>query len=212
MVAITYPKIANRPSVAGAVLQTPPWLIHSFIHWLSHPFPPNLQDIINPKPLELGSWNFACMFTLYHVLYVTCQVSGVRCHMSGLFSFLFFFFGQSGGACLWRVCYQRGLPRLIFLLIVSSFIIFNVQNTLTLEMDSEMAWNRYFCLKQIVISQDIKWSAILKYSANSMILFPPIWIPKQRLNMKAYEIMIWSCYNLQLLLLVSALSLWVCYT
>ena len=33
------------------------------------------------------------------------------------FSFFFFFFlkkiGQSGGASRWRVCYQRGLPRLV---------------------------------------------------------------------------------------------------
>ena len=28
----------NRPGVAGAILQSPPSFIHSFIHYLSHPF------------------------------------------------------------------------------------------------------------------------------------------------------------------------------
>ena len=41
--------LINRPGVAGAVLQTASSLIKSVMH----PFPPNLQDIINPKPLEL---------------------------------------------------------------------------------------------------------------------------------------------------------------
>ena len=41
--------IFTRPSVAGAVLQTPPSLIQS----ASDPFPPNLQNTITPKPLEL---------------------------------------------------------------------------------------------------------------------------------------------------------------
>ena len=54
------------------------------------------------------------MFTLHHVSHVKrqvsgviCQVSGVRCHVSPIF--VFFFFGQIGGASLWRVCYQRGI-------------------------------------------------------------------------------------------------------
>ena len=51
----------------------------------------------------------------YHMSRVTCHVSHVTCHMSHFFFFLFFFFfffGQSGEAYWWRVCYQRGLPRL----------------------------------------------------------------------------------------------------
>ena len=40
---------------------------------------------------------------LYHVSRVTCHVSHVT----------FFFYGQSGEAYRWRVCYQRGLPRLV---------------------------------------------------------------------------------------------------
>ena len=43
---------------------------------------------------------------------VTCHVSRVTCHMSHFFYF-YFFFGQNGEAYRWRVCYQRGLPRLV---------------------------------------------------------------------------------------------------
>ena len=51
-----------------------------------------------------------------HMSHVTCHMSCVTCHMS-LFSssfFTSFFFGKSGEAYRWRVCYQRGLPRLVF--------------------------------------------------------------------------------------------------
>ena len=41
----------NRPGVAGAVLQT----ASSFIDSVSEPFPPDIHNIINPKPLELDS-------------------------------------------------------------------------------------------------------------------------------------------------------------
>ena len=52
----------------------------------------------------------------FQVSGVICQVSGARCQVSGVIFFYFinFFFGQSGGASRWRVCYQRGLPRLVF--------------------------------------------------------------------------------------------------
>ena len=49
-----------------------------------------------------------------HMSHVTCHLSPVTCHVS-LF-FFFFLFRQSGEAYPWRVCYQRGLPRLVFLL------------------------------------------------------------------------------------------------
>ena len=50
-----------------------------------------------------------------------CHVSRVTCHMSPVtcqkIFFTFFLFkkknGQSGGASRGRVCYQRGLPRLV---------------------------------------------------------------------------------------------------
>ena len=61
-----------------------------------------------------------------HVSRVTCHVSRVMCHVSPVTckKFLLFSYikkerlppekiGQSGGASRWRVCYQRGLPRLV---------------------------------------------------------------------------------------------------
>ena len=53
-----------------------------------------------------------------HMWHVTCHISCVTCHMSlvtcNIFFLLFFFFyfGQHSEASQWRVCYQRGLPRL----------------------------------------------------------------------------------------------------
>ena len=42
-------------------------------------------------------------------------MSHVMCDMSRLTIFIFyFFFGQSGEAYRWRVCYRRGLPRLVY--------------------------------------------------------------------------------------------------
>ena len=94
--------------------------------WLCDPFPPDLQKIITPKPLELGSWYLATMFTTPYVSHVTChvysvmrQTSCVTCHMShvkfhvshvpcNMSIFLFFyFFWQSGEAYRWRFCFQR---------------------------------------------------------------------------------------------------------
>ena len=46
-----------------------------------------------------------------HVSHVMFPVSHVTCHMSHV---IFFFFGQSGEAYRWRVCYQWGLPRQVF--------------------------------------------------------------------------------------------------
>ena len=57
-----------------------------------------------------------------HVSRVTCHLSPVTCHMSKIFFLTFSLLkknyttrniGQSGGASQWRVCYQRGLTRLV---------------------------------------------------------------------------------------------------
>ena len=48
-----------------------------------------------------------------HMSRVPCLVSHVMRHMSHFFSF--FSFRQSGEAYQWRVCYQWGLPCLVFL-------------------------------------------------------------------------------------------------
>ena len=46
-----------------------------------------------------------------HVSPVTCHMSRVTCHVSHA---TFFLLLQSCEAYWWRVCYQRGLPRLVF--------------------------------------------------------------------------------------------------
>ena len=53
------------------------------------------------------------------MLYVMCHMSCVMCHMSGAMCHLSnvtcpIFFLQSGEAYRWRVCYQQGLPHLVF--------------------------------------------------------------------------------------------------
>ena len=50
-----------------------------------------------------------------HVSHVTCHMSHVTCHISHVTCHIFFFW-QSGEAYRWRVCYQRGLPRLVLTL------------------------------------------------------------------------------------------------
>ena len=63
-----------------------------------------------------------------HVSPVTCHLSPVMCHMShvpcqnNFFVYIFFFFfsqskkiGKSGGAGQGRVCFQQGLPCLVFI-------------------------------------------------------------------------------------------------
>ena len=74
--------------------------------------------------------------TICHVSHVICHVSRVMCHLSRVTYHMSLFFTikkkinkikklhffvihkkieQSGGASWWRVCYQRGLPRLVFI-------------------------------------------------------------------------------------------------
>ena len=51
-----------------------------------------------------------------HVSRVRCHMSPVKCHVSPVpcqKNYIFFFNGKSVGASRWRVCYQRGLPRLV---------------------------------------------------------------------------------------------------
>ena len=57
-----------------------------------------------------------------HMSCVTSHMSRVTCHLSHVIFFfyiLIFFYvkknGQSGGASRWRVCYQRGLPHLVYI-------------------------------------------------------------------------------------------------
>ena len=58
------------------------------------------------------------MVTIPYVSFVMCHVSRVTCHLSHVNLFLLLLFKQLnlliGGASRWRVCYQRGLPSLVF--------------------------------------------------------------------------------------------------
>ena len=47
-----------------------------------------------------------------HKSCITCHVSHVMCHMACVACHIFFYFE----AYWWRVCYQQGLPRLVFYL------------------------------------------------------------------------------------------------
>ena len=49
-----------------------------------------------------------------HMSCVTCYMSHVTCHMSCVEYIYIYFFGHSGEASQRRVCYQQGLPRLVF--------------------------------------------------------------------------------------------------
>ena len=70
----TYPNIYQTRCSRGCFTNT------FIINYLSGClFTPNLQQIINPKPIELGSWNFEIMFTSNCVSEVRCQVSDVTC-------------------------------------------------------------------------------------------------------------------------------------
>ena len=92
--------IFNRPCVAGAVLQTSLSLIQWVILFLQ-----TFKTSINPnRKIWRADILRECLPpTICHMSCVTCHVSGVRCQVSQFFSS---FFGQSGGAIWWRVCYQ----------------------------------------------------------------------------------------------------------
>ena len=49
-----------------------------------------------------------------YVSHVMCHMSDVTCHNYLILFIFFLFFGQSGEAYRWRVCYQQGLPRLVY--------------------------------------------------------------------------------------------------
>ena len=63
-----------------------------------------------------------------------CHMSHVTCHVSPVKKYIFHFSfliilqkknGKSGGARRWRVCYQRGLPRLVTLPLLTVNIALN---------------------------------------------------------------------------------------
>ena len=85
-----------------------------------------------------------------HVSRITHQMSHFTCHLSYITSqvshvthfFFLFFLLESGGVSFWRVCYQRGLPRLVFRL-------FLIKNTLKHKMYLfQVVVVRFWSLKQ----------------------------------------------------------------
>ena len=82
--------IFNRPGVAGAVLQTASWCVNSFTNSVCHPFPPNLQNIINPSLFELGTWNLKTRFppSVCQVSNATFYMSHFTCHMTHVTKFV----------------------------------------------------------------------------------------------------------------------------
>ena len=57
--------------------------------------------------------------TTCHMSHIECHVSHVMCHVSHVTCH--FFFWQIAETCRWRVCYQQGLPRLVFIILVVLF-------------------------------------------------------------------------------------------
>ena len=76
-------------------------LTGTYVKSLEAPLPKFWENVHPP-------WCVTC-----HVSRVTCHASGVRCHVPGVLCQIFFFF--LSGASLCRVCYQQGLPRLVFI-------------------------------------------------------------------------------------------------
>ena len=107
--------VFNRPGVAGAILQPPLWLIHSFIESLSYL---SSKSSRHHKSQTVRAKNLTFWEYVHPPPCVTCQMSGTRCQVSGVTCHVsditFFFFRQIGRACWCMVCYQRGLPRLVY--------------------------------------------------------------------------------------------------
>ena len=89
----------NRPGVAGVDLHTASSLTHS-VMVCGNIF----KALSSPTHKSLGA-EILRVFTPHHVSHVTCPMSGVT-----IFVLIFL---QNYGACLGRVCYERGLPRLV---------------------------------------------------------------------------------------------------
>ena len=103
--------LVNRPGVAGAVLQSPPWLTDWLINCLSDGLWKYIQNLVNPKPEEVESWKLRRMFIPHNVSHVMCHLSCVTCKKKKYYPSEKN--GQNGGISQWRVCYQQGLPRLV---------------------------------------------------------------------------------------------------
>ena len=110
----------NRPGVGEAVLQSP-----LSINKVSHPLVQISAKHCQSQTGKARELKFERMFIPNYVSCVMCKVTRVTCHFF-LFIlkkniYIYFFlslncFGKKCGATRWRVCYQRGLSRLVCLL------------------------------------------------------------------------------------------------
>ena len=134
-------------------------------HSLSQPFPPNLQNIITPKPWELECWNLERMFTPH-------QVSCLRCRVSDfLIFFFYYFFLQSACSSWWRVSYQRGLPRLGFTITDLNFRYYHFL------FWRQTHWRVYFdeyIFKWTYKSPNIHYSQIVTFIFSYILQFLPV--------------------------------------
>ena len=108
---ISYPKLVSKCLLFPM----------SFLSWGKSKFLPHIEWLPIVKFVFRYILDARCQVSgvTCQVSGVRCQVSHVRCHMSHVTCqvlHVFFsssFWGQSGRVSLWRVCYQRGLPRLV---------------------------------------------------------------------------------------------------
>ena len=91
-----------------------------------------------------------CAPTMCQMSRVICQVSGVRCQVSGVTIYIYiYFFLQNCGACQERVCYQRGLPRLVFFYNKLTFFVYMHVRYMALKFGLfylHKSQNSYFCI------------------------------------------------------------------
>ena len=109
----------TRPGLARAVLQT----ALSFIIWLNKsPFPFISSKHLHSQTKTDRQLTFWQDVHITHMSRVMCHMYKVTCHMSNItynvFNFtdhyFFLFVLQLDGAGWWRVCYQWGLPHLVW--------------------------------------------------------------------------------------------------
>ena len=116
-----YCYLSSRLPSWGCFINT--FVIHWLINWLSQwSFCSESSRHCLTQTIRAGELKFWEKVHSHHVLHVTCHMSGVRCQESGVrcqvyiyvYIYIFFFVGQSIEASRGRICYQRGLPCLVF--------------------------------------------------------------------------------------------------
>ena len=105
-----------------------------------------------------------------HVTCVMFLVSCVMCHMSWVAKKYIYKkniikkYGQSGGSCWWRVCYQRGLPRLVYYLNGRILFTFSAKQLNEMWQKKELIWLRIRTVIRF-------FGGIIKAVANNYLTF-----------------------------------------